>query len=806
MLQKLFRIIVRKRAAWNPTPATDGTVPEDVKPPEIEEHSIEVDVSAFIDGYRISANREALSSEGSFTVINEAGQFTPTNNKSIQNRAVIGGMDTFAPLFVEGNEIQVYRIDSVANLGNFATKEGWFPRFRGVIRQIKHGTSEGHDSLEVVAMDVLSLALKKPFIRTYAPVSRSSSLIPSTSFYTTSRMSAAVASMRSLNVSGVMNDAGGDRSSGSIADPSEMPANLLGSTLFWDKEDKYYQRGHFISPEYFSNPSYDSPDELPVMAGSLIPVTVDSATAVFGLNGPAWHVVSGTCTRSTDKFVSEVGSLGLSSALLRADLYKVPTGVASTITIPMKLTSGQSITVSVKKFVWDMQNLSGSTGATLVTQTTTGPFTFDPASLGGTLLNTESSLTSAIEWRNVVINLPNTLFTSEMYKLDTNFIGANPYPQPTTSSTITLLRFEISGSGKIDVPRWEFNSVDVASDLSMVITDNNILGYHSLERWTSEDGIVFTDPNPDHRILMKHNMRVVSRNLAVPYGSGTEKGYAAIHLNHRRVPAEPMYEHDLVEGADFEVLYDKGAIQMAHSFPRSEIFVAHSFVDMRASGHMEASNLIKLMLVHGAGIPAAKIHLEPTGVIMQKVVIDASTNMSIQGAIKDILGQLPGNYYLYADGDANIVGRFIQQSGSPRIYSPILQTPIAPTKSGFTAGQELWYTVTALMPDGKETLPSNLLSTVEYMNYYDAKHASLVDGNTCPALRIKPVPNQVGLVFRRATAHRTAEDTLAGIGTTSPWAAWYLNNGFSGLGHGSSFSNTGGFTFTSLIDLISDVR
>ncbi|MCK7495102.1 MAG: hypothetical protein MZW92_31440 [Comamonadaceae bacterium] len=337
---------------------------------------------------------------------------------------------------------------------------------------------------------------------------------------------------------------------------------------------------------------------------------------------------------------------------------------------------------------------------------------------------------SALEWRVLTVDLSSSLIPGDLYHGDADFMGLNPTGRGATSSTLTLIRVEISGSGLIDLPRWEFTSIDKDPDTdTAVIVDNNLLAHPVLERWTTTDGLIFRDPYPDHRALSKRGLRVTIRNLACPYASGTDRGFAPIHMTNRSLPTEWLYERDLVEGSDYEVLYDKGAIKLNMELLRGEVFVAHTAVDLKASGHMEATNLMRKLLVQGAGIPeyqrgstVPNIVLEPTGIILSKVTVDIAANGSILQAIRDILDQLPANYHLFADGNARIIGRFIQQEWITRIYNPVVQTPIAPEASVLADGKEAWYAVSAILADGKETLPSNLVSTVEYQNYFDAEH------------------------------------------------------------------------------------
>lgn len=226
------------------------------------------------------------------------------------------------------------------------------------------------------------------------------------------------------------------------------------------------------------------------------------------------------------------------------------------------------------------------------------------------------------------------------------------------------------------------------------------------------------------------------------------------------LPEDGFYERELIEGQDYEVLYDKGAIQLVSTFRRCEVFVTGTYYDLEASAHMEASQMIRRLLIEG-GIPASKIMLEPTGIVMSKITLGVETTTSLMKALREILEQLPQNYHLFEDGDSNVIGRYIQQHGSPRVYNPVLQVPVAQIGGGVLQPEaEYWYGFTGLMADGKETLLSNLVSTVPYSDYYDFQHRSIVTSSSIPAMKIRPVPNMVGLVVRRAKAYKTAADSV----------------------------------------------
>jgi hypothetical protein len=260
------------------------------------------------------------------------------------------------------------------------------------------------------------------------------------------------------------------------------------------------------------------------------------------------------------------------------------------------------------------------------------------------------------------------------------------------------------------------------------------------------------------------------RRLRAPYFAGTDSGYGPVHLKNRNLPEDFLYEQELVEGQDYEVLADKGGIQLSSAMTRIEIFVAHGFNDLASSGHMEASNMLTFLLQKGAGIP--NVSMEPTGIILNRIELGVKTTTTVMSAVQDLLKQLPGNFHIYADGDDTVIGHYVQQEGSPRIFNPIIQAPINPTDSTkFQNKPEFWYCATNLMPDGKETLASNLMSTVEYQNYFDAAHESHVTETTCPVLQMKMAPNAVGLVIRRAKAYKTVSD-LGAAPSLTPKVQW----------------------------------
>ena len=153
-ITKLFRVVIRQRATW--TPGTDLSVPDLTKPTEIEGNSIERDVTDFVKSYKLPKSRDTLSSEATVTFVSPGGILNPENYTSIYNLDPRDN-ETFTPLLSEGNEIQIYRIESVADL---AIPANWHSRFRGTIRSIQTGVDSGHDTLELVAGDILSRASK----------------------------------------------------------------------------------------------------------------------------------------------------------------------------------------------------------------------------------------------------------------------------------------------------------------------------------------------------------------------------------------------------------------------------------------------------------------------------------------------------------------------------------------------------------------------------------------------------------------------------------------------------------------------
>jgi hypothetical protein len=731
----------------------DGTSNASIKPSEIEGNSIEKDITAYVADYKFSSTLDALSSEATLEFNNPDGILTPDNTKSALNWTVLNGINTFAPLLVKGAEIQIYRISDTAYLDpSYRTDPTkWKPRFRGEIKTIKFGTQAGQDQLQIVIGDALYRANKATLTGSFSPIMRSSSQCPPNIFYTLTTLQSAVAShFRDLVPSGVM-DPNGHFTPTSFNDKGgtngEMPDYLLARLLWWDRDDIWKQLGKSFAPFCFTNTTYE--DESKDPANVWITPSTSNATAVWTLNGNAWFVESGTVTADATTgniFEDPTGSMKLVNANIRHTVQKLPGNLPSRLTFGYKLGDEVStITVKLLKQKYNRSTLAYVGSPTTVYSTTLqGVTTFDANLLGGTSLNAPGDV--AYTWKRANLDpLPN--------------IDPSTWDADVEAGTVTLfeLRFAVAGTAWIDLPRWEFISVDKNADNTSYIRDNNIMNYPCRERWVTTDGVTYTDPYTAHRTLSKKNVQVVMRSLMSPYYAGTEFGFGPANLRNRSLPETFLYEKELVEGQDFEILFDKGAIQLSYKYPQVEIFVRHTEYDLPASGHMEASAMLKHLMVNGMGHDANKIKLENTGIILSRISLDSSTSTSIAKAINDIRGQIPQNYYIYADGDANIIGKFIQQSGSPRILNPIKQAAVPQISGGvLTAGSEYWYTVTSLMADGKETLPSNLMATVDYFNYFDATHKSTVEGGYCPALCITPVPNQVGFVIRRAKAYKTA--------------------------------------------------
>ena len=786
-IKKLYRVILRSRVNWTGLPlgSVDGTSSADIKPTEIEGNSIEHDITAYVADYKRSATLDALSNEATIDFNNPDGILTPDNTKSALNWTVLNSINTFAPLFVKGAEIQIYRITDPAYLNpSYRTDPTkWKPRFRGEIKSVKFGTQAGQDALQVTLGDALYRANKATLTGTYSPIMRSSSQCPANSFYTLGTLTSAVADLRNAAAPAmVMDPQGHVTTTTSFVETGEIPDYSLARVLYWDRDDYFLQLGKAVTQFYMYGSTFtDETACAGATSGQWVPANASTATAVWTLNGCSWFVESGTVIKDTSTgniFEDLNGSLKLNNAALRHTVRKVPGNLPSRVTFGCKLGDGTStITVKLVKRQFNRATLSYVDGGTAVfSQVISGMTVFNPALLGGTILNSPSDV--AYTWSRVNID-PLPLVDPKTWDNDVEL------------GIITLyeLRFEVSGIAWIDLPRWEFISMDKNADNTAYVRDNNIMNYPVRERWITTDGITYTDPHPSHRSLSKKNMSVVMRTLMYPYCSGTDLGFGPAALTNRSLPATALYEKELVEGQDFTILYDKGAIELSYDYPQCEIFVRHTEYDLTASSHMEAANMIQNLLIVGMGFSPTKIFMETTGIILSKITLDSTTSTSIYKAIQDIRAQLPQNYYIYADGDGNIIGKFIQQSGSPRILNPIKQAPVPQISGGvLVGGQEYWYTVTSLMADGKETMPSNLLATVDYFNYFDATHISSVMGGFCPALPIKPVPNQVGFVIRRAQAYKTAASTIANALPTAK-ASW----GFDGVNWKNS--TVGSYTF-----------
>lgn len=770
-IQRLYRVILRQRVNWTGLPLgmVDGTSVAAIKPTEIEGYSIEKDITAYVADYKCSSSLEALSSEATLDLLNPDGILTPDNTKSDFNWTVLNGIKTYTPLLARGAEIQIYRVVDAAYLDpSFRhDKTKWKPRFRGEIKTIKYGTTGGQDSLQVVLGDALYRANKATLTGSFSPIMRSSSQCPGNSFYTLPTLVSAVTNhFRDTPAPQRVMDPNGNFTPPSFAEPGEIPDYMLARLFYWDRDDYFRSLGKTLTVPYFLGSTYE--DETADSLMTWVPANESTATAVWMLNGNSWFVESGTVVKDAlaeNVFEDPQGSLKLTGASLRHTVRRLPGNLPSRVTFGYKLADDvSSITVRLVKRQFDRSTLSYvDAGSTVYAATLQGKTACDSASLaevlGGTLLNAPTDV--SLMWRRANLDpLPN--------------IDPDTWEGDDELKVITLfeLRLEVSGTAWIDLPRWEFISVDKNADGTSFIRDNNITNYPCRERWITTDGITYTDPYPGHRALSKKNIQVVMRSLMNPYAAGTDFGYGPAHMRNRSLPEHGLYERELQEGQDFEILFDKGAIKLAFKHPQVEIFVRHTEYDLAASGHMEAAEMLKLLLVRGMGHNPDKILLEPTGIILSRISLDATTSTSIAKAIQEIKQQIPANYYIHADGDGNIIGRFIQQSGSPRILNPIKQAPVKQLAGGaLELGGEYWYAVTSLMPDGKETLPSNLMATVDYFNYFDATHKSTIEAGMCPALCLKPVPNQVGFVVRRAKAYKSAADTVVSA-LPEPKARW----------------------------------
>ena len=763
-VKQLFRVVVRQRVSW--TPGVDLTVPESNKPMEVEGNSIVRDITDYVENYRLNANRGTLAMDALLEMINPQGLLTPTHPESPFNRYTLNGVDTYAPLLVEGNEVQIYRIkgDQDPNV-----QANWIPRFRGKIRMVEHGTQGGQDTLKVTLTSALGELTKRSFSGTFSPVMYTTSMCPPNSFFTLTRLQEAVAMFRDVYFPSHIPVAYTSKAhyygESSVLQPAEISAELLSKLLWWDRDDVYYRNGKYLATPYFKgNTSTVTVDmgwfkftSHPVLANEpaesienskvAVPVNEDTATSIWNLNGNSWYVQSGTVVKDAANPLDDpTGSLKLTDATLRYEMTNLPTNVPGRVLFGYRITDGSSIRVQVQRQQYKRLTYTYTgTSDTILDFTITGPTTFDATKLGGTLIN------------------PPTGTTYQWYRAEREF-GAIP---PGTfvgnnDQNLMLYRVLITTTGTVwmDSPRLEFLAVTKGTNDTVMTVENNILDIPVKERWLSEDGIIYRSPFPQHRTMSRRNNRVLLRTWAMPYGAGTISGFGPSYLHNRSLPEDGMYERELIEGQDYEVLYDKGAIQLAATFRRCEIFVTGTYYDIAVSGHMEASHLIRRLLIEG-GIPPSKINLEPTGIIMSKITLSVESTTSLIKALQEILAQLPQNYHLFEDGDSNIIGRYIQQHGSPRIYNPVVQVPVSQIQDGvLEPGAEYWYGITALMADGKETLLSNMASTVPYQDYYDFTHSSIVTSTSIPALQIRPVPNMVGLVVRRAKAYKTAADSV----------------------------------------------
>jgi hypothetical protein len=771
-VKKLYRIIVRQRVNW--APGVDSSVPESRKPNEIEGYSTERDITDYVEGFNFKSNRGVIATDITLDIINPVGQLTPNNSESPYNRAMVLDhnsatmVDTFTPLLAEGNEVQVFRIAQ----GNDPTiRANWIPRFRGKIHAVESAVSQGQDSLRVVAGSVLTEMTKKTLVGSFSPIMRTTSQVPANSFYDLATLTSAVGIFRAVSIPQNV-PTGFTATSNHYGDPSTMevgptgiPASLLAKLFWWDSDDVFFQNGAYLTPGYFTGVSNITTFSITGVPGSTqvnftdesfedqaarvaVPVQDTTATAVWNLNGHSWFVEAGATSVTKDVtqvLDDEFGSLKLINATIRFDLTKLPTGTMSLMGFGYRITDASTIRVQILKCSYNRLTYTYGAPTTHSDTTVTGPTLFNAAALGGLLLNTP--VDTAYQWQRQSISVP--VIPNSTFDADTD-----------TVITIYQVKLTVAGTAWIDNPRLEFTSVTVATNGTAIQLDNNILNLPRSERWTTADGIIYRSPYPQHRVMSKKNNRAMLRTWAVPYGAGTLKGYSPSNLKNRALPESSRYQRELIEGTEYETLYEKGAIQLQGTFRRTEIFVTGTFYDLAYSPHMEAAEMMKRLMIE-AGIPATSLSLEATGIIMSKITLGVDTTTSLLKALKDILSQLPQNYHLYEDGNGKVIGRFIQQNGSPRVFNPVVQVPIPQQAGGvIPLNSEQWYGVTALMADGKETMLSNMVSTVPYGDYYDFQHKSIVIAGACPALKIKPVPNMVGLVVRRAASYKTAADSL----------------------------------------------
>ena len=428
--------------------------------------------------------------------------------------------------------------------------------------------------------------------------------------------------------------------------------------------------------------------------------------------------------------------------------------------------------ITIKRRAWIPSTLSfdsvyeSASDAIVLNQTLTGKTLFQPNALGGTLLNTPSGATYQFQEQDYIVPA-----IANKYDLDLQ----NNTPQEWFVYDITITA---TGTVWLDSPSWEFTMIDRNAQTGMAVYEStNLLSLPKMELWITTDGTTYMDPNPNHRALLPKNTRVVMRELRAPYQAGTQDGFGPVQLLNRWLPQDYSYEKELVSGQDYTELTAKGGIQLSSQMSRVEILVQHGYYDLNASPYMEASQMLAFLLVTGAGIPASSITLESTGIILNAIELGIKTSITVMDAIKDLLKQLPANYTLSADGYGHVYGKFIEQDGSPRIYNPIIQAPVVPANPAlFNAGQEYWYCATNLMADGKETLASNLLSTVDYQNYFDGAHVSNVATWSSPALQLKMSANAVGLIIRRAQAYKSVAE-IGVIPSVTPAFQWTFPGG-----------------------------
>lgn len=818
-IAKLFRIIVRQRVRF--TPGIDSSVPEDSKPFEVEGSSIERDITDYVQSYAIPRSRESLSSEAKITLISPQGLLNPENHKSAMNLSPIDGT-TFTPLLAEGNEVLIYR---VTNTPDISTRANWLPRFRGIIRSSTFSTDQGQDTLEITAGDILSRATKATVSGTFSPVVRTSSAVPANSFYTLPTLTTAVTKLRTINAAYVQ-DTYTDLAS--RAEPGEISSDILARLISWDRDDVYWCCDWDIAhaPRWILNALGEVSDKnadgparttigttfynsfqgtvsdwlIPTVLGTnvaqYIPVNPDTARMVFQVNGSSWYVNSGTVTKDATRCLSdELGALKLANASLKFAVGNLLATSDSRFSLGYRIEDGSSLSVKITRRLWDRKNLcfdsawDARVDRTVLNQTISGATVFNASlEISGTILNPPNGTT--YEFRKQIYAIEP--FSSE-YTAD--------FLEKQVVYDIELSTF---GTVWVDQPTWEFTIIDRdATTGNAAYRDTNIFNMTRLERWTTEDGVAFFDPYESHRSLQPKNLRVIARNLRAPYCAGTQCGYGPMHLKNRTLPENYMYETELVEGQDYEVLVDKGGIQLSDARTRCEIFVSHGYYDLASSSHMEASQMIYFLLTKGAGIP--DVVLETTGIILNRIELGVKTTTTVMSALQDLLKQLPSNFHIFADGMGTVYGRFVQQEGSPRIFNPIIQAPISPLNSTILAdGEEFWYGLTNLMIDGKETLVSNLMSTVEYQNYFDGGHLSLVKPTTCPVIQSKMAPGSVGLVVRRARAYKKISD-IGAVPSLTPAFKWDFNNTttplVSTIGTATLMDAASGFDFMTVKEL-----